>query len=451
MLYFKNVIKNDPLLIENYKKYSNKLTSIKRIAKQNYYAHMIQLNKNDPPKQWRLINQILERNNKHKASITKLINEKNESLTSNVEICNNLNSYFINISPKMASKIPETETPNTILSSPNSFFCEPCTEGEVFREMMHLNGKKLVGIENIPIKFIKMSAEYTSSVLAGMYNKCMQDGTFPSKLKIAKVTPIFKNGCRYAASNYRPISNLSPFSKIFKNIIYNRLNNYFCNHNILSNAQFGSRVKHSTSHVICDVINKLQNSCDKKKFTCVILLDLSKAFDTVNYKLLLSKLEKYGVRGNSLKLINDYLTHRKQVVHVNNTYSDQQSIVCGVPQGSALGPSLFSIYINDLPNASKFETRLFADDTALFLSNDNLKILKKDVNYELLNIKAWLNANNLSLNYSKTKYLLIKPKTKTSQLCKFAVTIKGIELKKYQSAKYLEIVLDENLNWKHHI
>ena len=119
-------------MIENYKKYSYKLTFVKRITKQNYYAHMIQLNKNNLSKQWQLINQILEKNNKHKASITKLINEKNESLTSNLEICNNLNSYFINIGPKMASKIPETETPNTISSSPNSFFCEPCTEDEVF-------------------------------------------------------------------------------------------------------------------------------------------------------------------------------------------------------------------------------------------------------------------------------------------------------------------------------
>ena len=274
---------------------------------------------------------------------------------------------------------------------------------------------------------------------------------FTSKLKIAKVTPIFKNGCRYTASNYRPISVLSPFSKIFEKIIYIKLNNYFSYHNILTNEQFGFRVKRSTSHVICDVINKLQNSRDNKKFTCLILLDLSKAFDTMNYKILLSKLEKYGVRGNSLKLIKYYLTNRKQVVHVNNTYSDQQSIVCGVQQGSTLGSLLFSIYINDLPNASKFETRLFADDTALFLSNDNLKTLNKDVNYELLNIEALLNANKLSLNDSKTKYLLIKPKTKTSQLCKFAVTIKGIELEKCQSAKYLGIILDENLNWKPHI
>ena len=271
------------------------------------------------------------------------------------------------------------------------------------------------------------------------------------KLKIVKVSPIFKNVCRYTASNYRPISVLSPFSKIFEKIVYNRLNNYFCNHNILTNEQFGFRVKHSTSHVICDIINKLKNFCDTKKFTCLILLHLSKAFDTVNHKILLSKLEKYGVRGNSLKLPNDYLTNRKQVVHVNNTYSDQQSIVCGVPQGSTLGPLLFSIYINDLPNASKFETLLFAGDTALFLSNDNLKTLNKDVNYKLLNIEAWLNANKLSLNYSKTKYLLIKPMAKTSQWCKFAVTIKGIELEKCQSAKYLGIILDKNLNWEPHI
>ena len=140
--------------------------------------------------------------------------------------------------------------------------------------------------------------------------------------------------------------------------------------------------------MICDVINELQNSCDNKKFTCLILLDLLKASDTVNHEILLSKLEKYWVRGNSLKLINDYLTNRKQVVHVNNTYLDQQSIVCGVPQGSTLRPWLFSIYtgINNLPNASKVETRLFTDDTALFQSNDNLKTLNKDVNYELLNI-----------------------------------------------------------------
>ena len=156
-------------------------------------------------------------------------------IINNVEICNELNSYFTEIGPRMMGfKIPDTKAKNTVSSSLNSFFCEPCTESEVFQEIMHLNEKKSAGNENIPIKFIKMSAEYISSVLTSIYNKCMQIGVFLSKLKIAKVTPIYKNGCTHTASNYRPISVLSPFSKTFEKLICHRLNHYFSNRNILT-------------------------------------------------------------------------------------------------------------------------------------------------------------------------------------------------------------------------
>ena len=215
-----------------------------------------------------------------------------------------------------------------------------------------------------------MTSEITSSLLSNLFNKCILRGSFPNRLKIAKVTPLYESGPTHKTTNYRSISILSPFSKIFEKIIYNRLNNYFSTHNVLAKEQFGFRTKHSTNHVISDVTNKLQNLRDNNYSTCLILLDLSKAFDTVNHKILLNKLEKYGIRGNSLTLIRNYLTNRKQTVHINNTYSLQQTLTSGVPQGSILGPLLFSIYINDLPKASKFETRLYADDTALMLSEN---------------------------------------------------------------------------------
>ena len=146
------------------------------------------------------------------------------------------------------------------------------------------------------------------------------------------------------------------------------------------------------------------------------MLDLSKAFDTVNHDILLDKLEKYGIRNNSLHLNTNYLTNKKQIVHINNSYSTPQTIKCGVPQGFILGPLLFSIYINDLPKASQFETRLYADDTALILSEKELDILNKNINKELIKVKNWLNKNKLSPNLAKTKYMLIKPNIKNFHL-----------------------------------
>ena len=173
------------------------------------------------------------------------------------------------------------------------------------------------------------------------------------------------------------------------------------------------------------------------------MLDLSKAFDIVNHDILLDKLEKYGIRNNSLHLNTNYLTNKKQVVHFNNKYSTPQTIKCGVPQDFILRPLLFSIYINDLPKASQFETRLYADDTALILSEKELDILNKNINKELIKVKNWLNKNKLSPNLAKTKYMLIKPIIKNFHLDQ--------QFERSYSTKYLGLIFDEDLTWKPHL
>ena len=223
-LFRKCYKKNDSHLIEKYKKLCNELTTIKRNAKQHYFASMINENKNNLQKQWQLINQIVQRNNKQKKAIHKLVTENVETLTDCQDICNELNNYFINIGPKMASKIPSNflnnhDPSHSLPSITNSMFCKSCFQCEVFQKIVCINEKKSVGIENIPIKFIKISAEYISLPLANIFNKCMQVGIFRKLLKIAKITPLHKNGSTHRATNYRLISVLSPFSKIFEKIL----------------------------------------------------------------------------------------------------------------------------------------------------------------------------------------------------------------------------------------
>ena len=139
------------------------------------------------------------------------------------------------------------------------------------------------------------------------------------------------------------------------------------------------------------------------------MLDLSKAFDAVNRSILINKLDMYGVLENTNKLMKSYFSNCKQIVNSNNAYSGELNLLCGISQGSILGPLLFSLCINALPKASRFMTRLFADDTALILSDSNINSLSKQVNYEFAKIQQWLISNKLSLNYSKTKFLLISP------------------------------------------
>ena len=166
---------------------------------------------------------------------------------------------------------------------------------------------------------------------------------------------------------------------------------------------------YSTAYSLIEITEKIKSTIDSGKFGCGIFIDLKKAFDTVNHKILLTKLEHYGIRGNLLNWFESYLTNRKQYVFYNGVSSDIASFSCGVPQGSVLGPLLFLIYINDLPNISeKLSFFLFADDTNIYYESNSLIELEKTVNKELKLLSAWLNLNRLALNVSKTNFVIFR-------------------------------------------
>ena len=190
---------------------------------------------------------------------------------------------------------------------------------------------------------------------------------------------MYKGGDATDPSNYRPIATLSPFSKVLERLVYNQLYSFIDKHQILYKYQFGFRKGYSTEQAILEITDNLKLATDKGQITYGLFLDLSKAFDTVNHKILLSKLYLYGIRGTPHNWFESYLHNRRQYVKIDSTKSSYENITCGIPQGSTLGPLLFLLYVNDLPNCvDKLSVRSFADDTNLFYSGDNLKQLESD-------------------------------------------------------------------------
>ena len=312
---------------------------------------------------------------------------------------NTLNDFYVNVADGITKTIPLTPKSSLDYLSDrtrNSLFLFPVTLIEVNDLINVLNPSKSVGPNSIPIKLLRIIGHSVSPLLALLVNESFQSGIFPDKLKIAKVISLFKKGNPELPSNYRAISLLPVFSKIFEKLMYRRLYKFLEIHKVLYTLQFGFQENHSIDHALVSLTEAIRNTLDNKRLGCGIFIDLQKAFDTVNHRILLSKMEHYGIRGCALEWIKSYLSNRKQYVSVNGSNSNLLPITCGVPQGSVLGPLLFLIYINDLPNASKKLTfYLFADDTNIYYESQDLSDLIRIVNKELRLVKKWLDSNKL--------------------------------------------------------
>ena len=271
---------------------------------------------------------------------------------------------------------------------------------------------------------------------------------------IAKVTPIYKKDNNKIISNYRLISVLPVISKIFENVIFNQLSEYFVTNNLFSPQQYGFRKKSSTELTALELLDRLFGQLDKHKIPINFYIDLSKAFDSLRHDILLVKLTHYGITGTANKFMKSYLCNRKQFVQIGDTESKMRPVTTGVPQCSIVGPLLFNIFINDIVMASqKFNFIIYADDTTLNSTldcfgngEDEIQI---SITTELQKIFKWLDVNKLCLNTAKSKYMLFHMPQKI--LPELSFSFNGIPIKNLKEFNFLGLIIDSNLNWKAHL
>ena len=252
--------------------------------------------------------------------------------------------------------------------------------GEVYDVIKNFKNKCTRDTKISSLKLANTSYNFTST-LACIINKSFQEGTFPEQMKLARVTPIHKEGSKTNVDNYRPISLLNSFSKIYEKLMHTRLLEFFEYNNSLYENQYGFRSGRSCEHALLNAQNTLLDSLSKRQVSLLLLIDFSKAFDMVEHPILLQKLDHYGVRGPALKWLESYLSNRKQFVSLNGAESSILQMDYGVPQGSILGPLLFVIYINDIPNISEFaKFILYADDANIILTANTIEEINSQCN-----------------------------------------------------------------------
>ena len=361
-------------------------------------------------------------------------------------------TFFANIGDSLAKKIPDIPHEKLPRRTLADFHFSPITPDFVKTHFLKLPNGKATGLDTISTRLLKAGVAKFSIPLAHIFNTSLETGNVPDEWKTARVTPIFKDGSKTDVNNYRPISVLPVTLKVLERAVHHQFYSFLTEHNLITQDQSGFRKQHSTATALLHFLDGIQLDIDGGKCCGVLFLDLKKAFDTVDHRLLLEKLVSYGVGGIELQWFTSYLENRQQRTLVNNSLSISKTVLCGVPQGSILGPLLFILYINDLPDKiQRCKVLLYADDTALYFSASSPAVLENILNEEISNVSSWFQTNKLTLNTRKTKVMLFGSAKRVGTFPPLNIKIDDNQIEQVSLFKYLGVWLDCTLTFAHHI
>ena len=395
-----------------------------------------------------------------KSSIIHELTVDGVKITNPDSIANSLGKYFAAVGDKFAQRIASPvksvdEYIQKIHETTNSMYFQPTDKTEIMTIIAKLPNKASSGYDNISNKLLKLLKDEISEPLCELFNSSLEQGIFPSTMKLSNVIPLHKGKSHDAPENYRPISLLVTISKVLEKLVYKRVYSFLDSTGSFYNSQYGFHSKHSTDNAVTELLGKILKNLENKKYTVTIFLDLSKAFDTLEHSVIFKKLNKYGIRGICLDWFKSYLTGRRMRLKCRTSLNPEEikskthDVKFGTPQGSCLGPLIFLIFYNDLHLHLEYTRCIqFADDATIYMGSKNLNYLEYCIEHDLSILQDCFNANKLTLNVGKTVCMLFGPHNKDHKL---QIKINLITLPIVQSTKFLGTWIDSGLNWKTHI